>query len=93
VISAISDAVDPQAIMFGGAIPKPLAQRLIQDAEFYSQIRRRQKRPTRQLVVSPINGNVSRIGAAAMSFKSALLSDCCRKNCAFQRLHPDSKCY
>jgi hypothetical protein len=94
VISVISGVLDRQAIVFSGTIAKQLAQRLIQDAEFYNQARRRQKRPTPRVVVSPINGNVTKIRATAMAFKSALfLSDCWRKNCAFQRLHPDSKCY
>jgi predicted NBD/HSP70 family sugar kinase len=69
IVSAISGVLDPQAIVLGGAIPKPLALRLMNYAEFYNRRRRGETRPTPRIMVSPMNGNVTAIGAAAMPLK------------------------
>lgn len=71
IVSAISAVADPAAIVFGGQAPKPLAQRLIAAVEFYNRARRGERRPTPELLVSPISGNTAAIGAASMPFKYA----------------------
>lgn len=69
IISAISGVLDTGAIVFGGQIPKPLAQMLAARVEFYNRARRGEMRPTPQLLVSPLKGSAAALGAASMPLK------------------------
>lgn len=70
VASAIAAVLDPQAIVLGGRIPKPLAARLCDEIEFYSVPRRGMPKPFPKLVVSEVQGDAAAIGAAAMPLKA-----------------------
>jgi predicted NBD/HSP70 family sugar kinase len=69
IISAISGVLDTGAIVFGGQIPKALAHTLATRVEFYNRARRGEYRPTPRLLVSPLEGNATAIGAASMPLK------------------------
>lgn len=69
VASAICAVADPEAIVFGGAMPPALAERLIPQVRINNFVRRGLKRPEPQLVPSATVGDATAIGAAAIPFK------------------------
>lgn len=74
VLSAISGVLDPGAIVLGGRLPPPLALRLIERLRFTNPERRGHRRPIPQVVASPILGDASAAGAAALPLRAAFFS-------------------
>lgn len=70
VVSAISAVLDPEAIVLGGRIPRPLAQRLVGALSFYSVPRRGLAKPLPALLVTEVEGDAAAIGAAAIPLKA-----------------------
>lgn len=70
VVSAISAVLDPEAIVLGGRIPRPLAQQLVAAVEFYSVPRRGVGKPYPALLVTEVDGDAAAIGAAAIPLKA-----------------------
>ncbi|WP_319412109.1 ROK family transcriptional regulator [uncultured Cohaesibacter sp.] len=75
IINAISATVDPQAIVYGGEIPRKLAAMLIARADFYrfNLPRYGVSRRVPKLIVSDLPDQPSAIGAAVLPFKAELL--------------------
>lgn len=69
VVSAICAVVDPDVIVFGGALPVELGHRLILDITIYNITRRGLRRPEPKLVVSEPDGDATAIGAASLPLK------------------------
>lgn len=70
VISAIAAVLDPEAIVLGGRIPRPLSEQLVEAAEFYSVPRRGVEKPYPKLLVTEVDGDAAAIGAAAIPLKA-----------------------
>lgn len=70
VVSAIAAVLDPEAIVFGGRIPRVLAQRLIGRIDFYNVPRRGVAKPFPKLLVTEVEGDAAAIGAAAIPLKA-----------------------
>lgn len=73
VISAIASIFDPAAIIFGGRLPGPVAQRLLEAISFYSVPVRGNDRPFPALKASEMAGDAAALGAAALIFDRFLL--------------------
>lgn len=69
MVSAIAAVVDPEAIVFGGRLPPPLSEHLIQKLKFYSVPRRNVPRPFPKLLTSRVQGDATAIGASASPLK------------------------
>ena len=69
ICSALAAILDPEAIVFGGRMPRPLARRVIPYINMYNDSRRGKPRALPQLLVSKAGGNASAIGAAALPLK------------------------
>jgi predicted NBD/HSP70 family sugar kinase len=69
VVSAAVALVDPQAIVFGGRLPRVLAERLIAGLTIDNRPRRGRKRPEPRLVPAEAPGDATAIGAALLPFK------------------------
>lgn len=61
--------LDPHAIVFGGRLPKVLAERLIASLSIDNQPRRDRKRPEPRLVPAEAPGAATAIGAASLPLK------------------------
>ncbi len=72
VVNAICAVFDPQAIVFGGAVPRELAQMLIEKTEFFELPRYGVPHPPPKIVASEIGGNAAAIGAAVVPFKELI---------------------
>lgn len=70
VASAISAVIDPEAIVLGGRLPRPLADRLVQAISYYSVPRRGLEKPHPALLVSEVGGDAAAIGAAVIPLKA-----------------------
>jgi predicted NBD/HSP70 family sugar kinase len=70
VISAISAVTDLNAIVFGGRIPKTLAERLIPRLAYFNPSRRAHHRPVPKLMVSSVRHDAAMVGAAALPLKA-----------------------
>ncbi|MEO1245761.1 MAG: ROK family transcriptional regulator [Pseudomonadota bacterium] len=70
IISSISAVLDPQAIVLGGRIPQPLAERLCAELQYFNVPRRGVPRPTPKLLTSRVRGDAAAIGAAATPLKA-----------------------
>ena len=70
IASASAALLDPQVIVIGGRIPRPLAEKVIPHIEIFDQRRRSDPRPLPQVVVAEAEGNAASIGAAALTFNS-----------------------
>lgn len=71
IASNATAILDLDAIVFGGLIPKDLAERLIPHIELFDQKRRAQLRPTAKLVAAEVGGNAAAIGAAMLPLKAS----------------------
>ena len=69
VVNAVYSVIDPQAIIFGGQIPKELAERLVSRVEFARFPRHGRLMKAPRLMVSELEGDASSVGAAVMPFK------------------------
>lgn len=69
ITEAICAVFDPGAVVIGGRIPKPLAERLAQKNYFEEKSRRGVPRPRPKLVVSEVRGDATAIGAASTPLK------------------------
>ena len=70
IASNATAILDLDAIVFGGLMPKDLAQRLIACVELFDQKRRGQRRPTAKLAPSEVMGNAAAIGAAMLPLRA-----------------------
>lgn len=69
IVSACMALLDPHAIVFGGRLPKVLAERLIAGLSIDNKPRRDRKRPEPRLVPAEAAGDATAIGAATLPFK------------------------
>ena len=69
VINAVYAVLDPHLIVFGGQIPRQLADLLIANTKFVRRPRYGRLMNSPKLVVSDLNEDASSVGAAAMPFK------------------------
>ncbi len=69
VVNVLSAVVDPEVIVFGGQIPRALAEALIARTEFWGEARHGIPRRMPRLLVSDIGGETAAIGAAALALK------------------------
>jgi len=74
VISAISATLDPDLIVLGGRLPRPLADQLALRLRFTNPLRRGRTRPTPVLVPSATIGDASAIGAATLPIGAAFFN-------------------
>lgn len=72
IVSATMALLDPQAIVFGGRLPRPLAERLIAGLSIDNLPRRGRKRPEPRIVPAEAPGDATAIGAALLPFKECL---------------------
>lgn len=70
IVSAITAVCDPEAIVFGGRLPRDLAQRLIAAVQIDNQPRRGQGRPLPTLLPAEAPANACAIGAATLPLKA-----------------------
>lgn len=70
VASAISAVLDPEAIVLGGRLPRPLAERLVKAISYYSVPRRGLEKPHPALLVTEVEGDAAAIGAAVIPLKA-----------------------
>jgi len=70
VSSAAAAMLDCEAIVIGGRIPPALAEKTVPHIEIYSQHRRGSPRLLPKVVPAEVRGEVTAIGAAAMTFKT-----------------------
>lgn len=70
IVSAISAVFDPQAVVFGGRLPRDLALRLIPQLRIDNQPRRGQARPLPVLLPAAAMADASAIGAATLPLKA-----------------------
>ena len=70
ISSAAAAMLDCEAIVIGGRIPPVLAEKIVPHIEIYSQHRRGSPRPLPKIVPAEVRGEVTAIGAAAMTFKT-----------------------
>jgi len=68
IASSLAAILDPEAIVFGGRIPKSLARKVIPYIEIFDDARRAEPRQAPRLMVSETNGDACAIGAAALPF-------------------------
>lgn len=68
IISAIGAIMDPDAIVLGGRLPSPIAQRLIAELGFYSVPVRGRDRAFPTLIASTLEGDAAALGASALCF-------------------------
>lgn len=73
VATSCSAILDSQALIIGGHIPKPLAERLIENIDIYAQFRRGAKRPLPEVVTAGVNKHPVAIGAATLPLRSLCL--------------------
>lgn len=71
IVSNISGVLDVDAIVLGGRLPRPLAERLAIQLSFFDQRRRDQPRPVPRIVPSAIDGDAAALGAAIMPIRAA----------------------
>lgn len=69
IASNATAILDLDAIVFGGRMPRALAERVIPQIELYDQKRRSVPRPTAKLVPSEATGDAAAIGAALLPLK------------------------
>jgi predicted NBD/HSP70 family sugar kinase len=69
IVSASVALLDPDAIVYGGRLPRALAERLIAGSTIDNRPRRGRKRPEPRLVPAEAPSDATAIGAAALPFK------------------------
>ena len=72
IVSAAFALLDPDAIVLGGRLPRPLAERLITGLSIDNLPRRGRKRPEPRIVPAEAPGDATAIGAALLPFKDCL---------------------
>lgn len=72
IVSATFALLDPDAIVFGGRLPRALAVRLIAGLGIDNLPRRGRKRPEPRLVPAEAPGDATAIGAALLPFKDCV---------------------
>jgi predicted NBD/HSP70 family sugar kinase len=70
IVSAITAVFDPQAVVFGGRLPRDLALRLIPQLRIDNQPRRGQARPLPVLLPAAAMADASAVGAATLPLKA-----------------------
>jgi len=70
IVSAITAIFDPQAVVFGGRLPRDLALRLIPQLRIDNQPRRGQVRPLPVLLPAAAMADASAVGAATLPLKA-----------------------
>ena len=70
VVTAIATCMDPQAIVFGGEMPRELALELIASVQIRNTDRRDRPRPNPRLVASEKPGSAAPFGAATIPLKA-----------------------
>ncbi|PPT81829.1 transcriptional regulator [Xanthomonas theicola] len=70
IVSAISAVFDPQAVVFGGRLPRDLSLRLIPQLRIDNQPRRGQVRPLPVLLPAAAMADASAVGAATLPLKA-----------------------
>ncbi len=68
LVNAIRATVDPQAIVFGGQIPRDLAELMIERTKIFDRPRYGVQRPSPKLIISEISSDAPAMGAAVMPF-------------------------
>ena len=71
VISGISGILDPDAIIFGGRMPRKLAERILPRLSLFNEPRRGKPRPAPLLDISRIEHDAAALGAASMPLRAA----------------------
>lgn len=74
MVSATSAVLDTEAIVFGGMIPKTLAEQLIAELEFFDINRRGVKRKTAKVITSELSVDAATYGAALLPFTQQFFS-------------------
>lgn len=74
IVSAGFALLDPDAVVFGGRLPRALAERLIAELHIDNLPRRDRRRPEPRLVLAEAPADASAIGAALLPFKSCLFA-------------------
>ncbi len=69
VVNVLSAVVDPEVIVFGGQIPRALADAMIARTKFWGEARHGIHRRMPRLLVSEIGGETAALGAAALALK------------------------
>lgn len=69
IINVLNAVVDPEVVVFGGQIPPPLAEALIERTIIFGEPRYGVYRKFPKIVVSEIRGETSAIGAASLPLK------------------------
>lgn len=70
MISAITAVFDPQAIVLGGRIPRPLAEKLVSRVRIEGYERRGVLKPMPKVIPSQLEGDATSIGAASAPLKA-----------------------
>ena len=73
LVNALFAILDPEAIVFGGEIPRGLAEQLIERTEFFHRPRYGVEMRKPKLIYSTLEQNPASIGAAVLPLKSNLL--------------------
>ncbi|WP_316861201.1 ROK family transcriptional regulator [uncultured Cohaesibacter sp.] len=73
IINALSAIIDPQAIVYGGEIPRELAEMLIARAKFFNRPRYGVPRKVPKLIISELASQHPAMGAAMLPFKAELM--------------------
>lgn len=74
IASNATAILDLDAVVFGGLIPKSLAERVIGAIELYDQKRRMVPRPVAKLVPAEAPGNAAAFGAALLPLENAFFA-------------------
>lgn len=74
IVSAGFALLDPEAVVFGGRLPRSLAERLIAELHVDNLPRRDRRRPEPRLVPAEAPPDSTAIGAALLPFKTCLFS-------------------
>lgn len=72
VINVLSSTMDPQAIILGGQMPKPIAEALIRRSRFFGKPRHGVYRQVPVLEISRLGTESSAIGAACLPLKECV---------------------
>ena len=72
VLNAVTAVADPACIVFGGQIPRPLAQAFIDRAEFFARPRHGHINPLPELAISTLGGETPAVGAACLPLRALL---------------------
>ncbi|WP_145962777.1 ROK family protein [Mangrovicoccus ximenensis] len=70
VLNALAAVADPECIVFGGQIPRALAETFIARAQFFARPRHGHLNPLPELVVSGLGGDTPAIGAACLPLRA-----------------------